>query len=386
MKKKILFVLESYRIGGTTVSTRNLIGVLEKTNKYSIFLFSLNNEGLLKDIYKDCNTVKTCFLAHALMMQSYKEGKNIFFKFVAMGIRFLRNHSPSIKKYFYSYIEKRCLKNLRFDTIVACAEGKTTDFLSYINHDNKIAWVRCDYANYYTELQINQKRDQYKTFKHIVCVSERTMEGFKSVYPEYANKIVSIYNPQDEALLHKLASIDDNDYRFITNKKIIVSVGRIDKIKRFSHIPTIVVSLIKMGLDFTWYIVGDGDKNELNLIKGEIQKNHVENTVILLGAKSNAHFYIKNADLLVVTSLSEACPRVINEAKILKTPVVSTDFRTIYEYIENGKNGIISNISVIDKEIYRILSDNELYNNISNEISSFSFDNTELITKIQSIL
>ena len=105
-----------------------------------------------------------------------------------------------------------------------------------------------------------------------------------------------------------------------------------------------------------------------------------------MGIKTNPHYYIKNADLLVSLSISEACPRVINEAKILHVPVVCTDFDTAKEYIDNMENGIISPIEDIKYSILEILQNGELNNKIKGNISKFNFDNNDIMNKINSIL
>lgn len=383
--KKILFIIDSYRVGGTTVSTRNLVGVLDK-EKYTPYVWALSDSGILKDIYTDCIQVKTCFLIHALMLSSYKVEKRTVKRIFVMILRFLKNHSAIFKKVFFSLSVKKCLKGLEFDTVVACAEGETTDFVSCMKHPNKVAWVRCDYANYYSDDQIKAKRHQYSSFQHIVCVAEKAKEGFDKVYPEYSNKTICIHNPQDTNLLIRLAEINDDDARFKTDRLTIVSVGRIDSIKRFSLIPKIAASLMRKGLSFRWFIIGGGNEVELKNIDSEIERNKVGDIVILLGEKANPHYYIKHSDLLVSTSKSEACPRVVNEAKILHTPVVSADYRTIYEYIEDQKSGVISSIENIDEAIFNILLDKSLYNKISDNIANFSFENTELLQKLELVL
>lgn len=102
--------------------------------------------------------------------------------------------------------------------------------------------------------------------------------------------------------------------------------------------------------------------------------------------KTNPHYYIKNADLLVSLSSSEACPRVINEAKILHIPVVCTDFDTAYEYIDNMVNGIISPLNEIHQSILQMIQDRDLYYKITNNISDFHFDNDEIMKIIYEIL
>lgn len=382
--RNVLFILDSYRVGGTTVSTRNIVGLLDK-EKYTPYVWVLSNSGLLSNMYQDCNLIKTCFIIHALMLESYREERS-FKRMIAMMLRFFSHHSQFIKRILYKYAVRKCLKGYSFDTLVACAEGVTTDFVRFINHPNRVAWVRCDYINYFSAETIAARRSLYSHFQHIVCVSEKTKEGFDSVYPECAARTICINNPQDTKLLLKQSENNDFDDRFLTNKKCIVSVGRIQEIKRFSAIPSIAIQLLNKGLDFRWYIIGDGDPSEIQLIHEEIFKNRVSDVVILLGAKSNPHYYIAKADVLVTVSRSEACPRVVNEAKVLGTPVVSTDFRTIYEFIDNYENGIVTSLDNISDSIYELLNNKVLYEKITHNISLFEFDNSSLMTKIYSIL
>lgn len=384
-KKKVLFVMDSYRVGGTTVSTRNIVGLLDQ-DKYEPYIWVLSDIGLLKDLFADCKIIKTCFVLHAIMLSSFKDEERLIPRIGVMIIRFLKHHSSKLKECFYSYSVKKCLKNMEFDTVVACAEGATTDFVSYMIHPNRVTWVRCDYANYFTQQQIESKRSQYSVFNHIVCVSEKVKDGFDNVYPEYANKTICIHNPQDVNLLIKRAEIDDGDNRFKTDKTCIVSIGRICELKRFHVIPSIAKQLIDKGLDFRWYIIGDGDEEEKINISAEIEKYKVSDNVILLGAKSNVHYYINKANLLVSLSRTEACPRVVNEAKVLHTPVVSTDYRTIYEYIVDHENGIITPIDQIGDAVYDILTNKVLYDKIESNISTFTFDNSLLLEKIESVL
>ena len=154
--------------------------------------------------------------------------------------------------------------------------------------------------------------------------------------------------------------------------------------KRFNQIAPIARWLKEQGLSFRWYIVGDG--TDRNVIEKSIKDLGMDENVIMLGAKTNPHYYIKHADLFVCLSESEACPRVVNEAKILGTPTVSTDFPTISEFIEDGKTGIISPLSDIPNAIMRFCNDKVLRERIKGNIGQFEFDNTNLISSIESIL
>lgn len=381
MRKKALFVIPSFKIGGTTVSTRNLISVLDKS-RYDIRVWALDNHGILKGQYENVAQVKTSFVAQALALSGWREEQNCLRRFAAAAIR-ITKRMPCLYKLVMKYAIRRTLYNEAYNTVIACEEGFTSELVSLIPASNRIAWVRCDYKRYF-EKHLSCKESFYRKYQHIVCVAEQATKNFVDIYPEYADKVVCIYNPQDSGLIIANAGNDDHDTRFRTDKTVILSMGRLSGVKRFTHIPSIVQQLKEKGLDFVWYIVGDGE--EKSAITNNIKQSGVEDCVILLGAKSNPHFYIQKADLYVCLSLSEACPRVINEAKILGTPVVSTDYPTIYEYLKDGVNGRIAPLERMADTIAELLSDKEMYSRIKKEIEGFEFDNSKLLQQLEMIL
>ncbi len=383
MKKKILFVLPTFEIGGTVVSTKNLILLLDKT-KYDITVLCMTGIGSMKNMYNDIKQIPTSLTLSSLTHTSWKYEKNIFKKLYS-GI--IRKISKKIKiKENILKKQARKITSLNFDTVIACQEAICTEFVSYIECNNKIAWVRCDYSRYIKNKNIIIEEQTYSRYNTIVCVSNLTSKGFKVVYPQYAEKTIAINNPQSEEYIINQSFNNDNDTSFIKRGFTIISIGRIDQIKRFTKIPSIASFLISNNIDFKWYIIGDGSEEEKEQIKQNIIKENVEEHVVCLGLKTNPHYYIKNADLLVSLSISEACPRVINEAKILHVPVVCTNFDTAKEYIDNMKNGIISPIDEIKYSILEILQNDKLKNNIKANISKFHFDNNDIMSKINEIL
>jgi glycosyltransferase involved in cell wall biosynthesis len=50
---------------------------------------------------------------------------------------------------------------------------------------------------------------------------------------------------------------------------------------------------------------------------------------------------MKNADVYVQPSLSEAFCTTVVEAKVLSKPIVSTDVDSVFEQLEHGKNALI---------------------------------------------
>lgn len=379
--KKILIVIPTFGIGGTVVSTKNLILLLDR-KKYDITVLCMTGKGSMINTYNNIKQIPTTRILSSLTIQSWKSGNNIMEKLFNGIVRKISKNKKIREIIFQNQAKKIAIK--KFDTVIACQEGICTEFVSHINCQNKIAWVRCDYSKSVYNKSVDEK--VYSNFNKIVCVSDLTSERFKEIYPQYAEKTIAINNPQSEDYIIEQSLNNDNDPLFIKKGYTIVSIGRIDPIKRFSEIPRIASFLALKNLEFKWYIIGDGSKEEKRKIRENIIKEKVEEYVVCLGLKTNPHYYIKNADLLVSLSISEACPRVINEAKILHVPVVCTNFDTAKEYIDNMKNGFISPIDEIKHSILKIIQNEELKNNIIANISKFHFDNDDILKKINEVL
>ena len=65
MKKRVLFVLPSFDIGGTTVSVKNLILLLDKS-KYEVTILAMSDTGELRYMYDDIKQIPTSFLLRTL--------------------------------------------------------------------------------------------------------------------------------------------------------------------------------------------------------------------------------------------------------------------------------------------------------------------------------
>lgn len=384
MKKRILFVIPSFEIGGTTVSVKNLILLLDKC-KYEVEVLPMADTGKLRYLYDDIKQIPTSFLLRTLTVESWRNQKSVLGKFIGGLIRFMA-HIGWIKCLLLKLSARLVVDHHRYDTLVACQEGICTHFVSQIKGKNKVAWVRCDYSRYVKEIGRDES-EIYNSFKNIVCVSDLTRQKFCQVYPHFADKCIAINNPQSAEFIELQSKINDEDPCFIKDSVFtILSIGRYDPIKRFDRIPEIASTLISKGLKFRWYIIGGGSSNVELAVREAIKKECVEDVVIQLGIKTNPHYYIKNVNLLVSLSLSEACPRVINEAKILGTPVVCANFDTAFEYILNNENGLIGSIDEIGSLISQVMQDSNMYQYFIDNIATFSFDNDDLLKKLYAIL
>ena len=86
-------------------------------------------------------------------------------------------------------------------------------------------------------------------------------------------------------------------------------------------------------------IVGDGPEKEA--LQKEINKNRLDNIVILTGFKTEAISYINAMDIFVLLSEREGLPRVILEAMLMKKPVVAANIAGPTELVADGKTGYL---------------------------------------------
>lgn len=208
--------------------------------------------------------------------------------------------------------------------------------------------------------------------EHIACVSDAVSKAFAECYPKYKDKVSTVYNLFDEESIEKKGN-RENPYNDSTFK--IVTVARLDKKqKRVDKIPEIVNELIKKGeKKFHWYIVGEG--SDRGLVEENIKKYGVEEFVTLTGLQKNPYPYIKNADLFVLISPWESYGMVLVESLILGTPVLAAEYPAVYEIIDNGKNGIITENSMtgVVSGIEKLIEEPELYNSIKENCVKYEY-------------
>ena len=155
----------------------------------------------------------------------------------------------------------------------------------------------------------------------IVAVSEPLAEEMRSKFPELSEKVVAIPNIlTGERVLRRGSEFDPG---FPADTFNIVTVGRLHHDKGPDLAVEAAAILRDRGLNFRWYLVGNGPE-EAHL--GEkIQEYGLETAVILTGLRENPYPYMKNADLYVQPSRVEGWGLAISEARILGRPVIATD-------------------------------------------------------------
>lgn len=386
--KHILFILTNFRHGGTNKSLENLLSLID-TNNYSVDVFAMEHFGPYKEMLPNCTILPEDKWLSALISH-YNDTKGVA-KIRSFLIKILRNLclklNCSITYTLYKKTVKSLLNDKNYDAVIAYSEGAPTAFAYYLNHPNKIAWIHCDYNSY---MKINNQPDEteiYKTYKSIVCVSEYTRKEFGRIMPTFDNITFSMHNLLNIQDILVKAEMKLFDTRCKKDKYTILSIGTFYPIKRLSIIPDIANELLKRGNDIIWYVIGTiGDSNEFNTFYKKIENYKIADYVKYLGETKNPYFFLKNSDLFVSLSITEACPYVINESKALHIPIVCTDFPSASEFVENGVIGYITPLDEVANKIDVLINDTILYQKIKGNAEKYSYDNDILIKEFYKII
>lgn len=381
--KRVLFVIPGLDHGGTNKSLKNLLGLMDSSG-IQVQILALHAAGPYQKDFEQYLLPSVQAMTEAFGTFEKKNGNEPCLAFLQ------RLWWKLIYVVIYRRVDERLcaavgrrLKYAKFDTVVAFQESTATVLSAHIPALKRIAWVRCDYKNYLKQRQSRESEENiYIRFDHVICVSEFTAEVFRTFYPGLADRVLSIHNMIDTKAIQSAALESIEDARFRKAAFTLVSVGRFAPEKRFAEIPAMAAYLKKRGIPFVWYIIGDGG-SEKAAILNNLEKEKVSDRVILLGEKMNPYPYILSSDVLVCPSFTEACPNVVNEAKILHVPVVAADFPAAKEYIENDVNGIIAPIEQIAPVLAKLFSDKQYYKRLKDGISTFEYDNEEIKKRIE---
>lgn len=269
-----------------------------------------------------------------------------------------------------------------YDYVIAYQEGQATLMASFIEAPVKIAWVHSMYSRFKSTSTGRNADDAYRSYNKIICVSNAAADDMKATSPELADKINVVYNALDVERIRTLSGAEADMPGGIN----IVSVGRVDPVKRFSLIPSIAAFLKHKGLAFHWTIIGGSvDDDEKAKLLHNVSEYGVSDVVDWVGQKTNPYPYIGKSDLLVCLSSSETFNYTLAEAIALGTPVVTADFPCAREFVDDGVTGLICSIDKMPGMIYDILTDKLLYGRVKDGIER-ALDRTGLIMKQLSLV
>lgn len=355
--KKILFVIDSLNCGGAEKSLVSLLSLLNK-DKYNISLWMLSPVGAFLSLVPDYISIVSQPKYNVIEKIKYYIGRILF----SIMIR--------LKKVFYKkeHGAETLWKNMgwtmkvpqgEWDIAFAYQQGVPTYLVAEkIIAKKKFAWVNADIFKAGYNIKFNSKF--YRGFDTIVPVSSILEKLMIDKMPEFSNKYQVVYDVLNPNVIHELSIEPVKNLRTFNDEWIIVTTGRLVPPKGYDIVVKAASLLKRSGLNFKWYIIGDGPER-INIEKWK-QEMDVDSEVILLGEQKNPYAFMSQSDIYVQTSKFEGFGMTIGEAKILGKPIVSTNFDVVYNQLTHEVNGLISNMNgeSVAENILRIIQDSSL--------------------------
>ena len=383
--KRVLFVLKRAGMGGSCASMINLLSIYKEQGiDFDVFL--MEHTGVwTQTVAKYTNLLpEDIALSSAIKEKIHLQGLvQYLLRIVFVLSHKLRGKAWAVEKLYRTAARK--LSN-RYDHVIAYQESETTEFASYIKAPHKIAWVHTDFERFWKSGAIGARQEIYDAYQDVVCVTDASVRSvIKNLgYPEVRVHLVRNTLPSARIRERGAEAVPEEH----TRKKpfLFVSVGRLSEEKAFERIPQAARLLADKGMDFDWYLIGDGATKQE--VAEEISRCAVEEHVHLLGAQMNPYRYISMADCLVITSRYEAQPMVANEALILDKPVISTEFASVREVVQEGENGAIVSQTpeAIAEALERFMNDTQYRQVLQDGAGRFCYSNEQELQTLKPIL
>lgn len=174
---------------------------------------------------------------------------------------------------------------------------------------------------FYHHGQLPKSVRNWHRCEKIVAVSGPLAEQMREKFPKISEKVIEIPNLLAGERILRLAG--EYDPGFSDETFHIVTVGRLHWDKGMDLAVGAAAILRNRGLDFRWYILGDGWEEQP--LREKIKHYGLENKVMLTGVVENPYPYMKYADLYVQPSRVESYGLAMGEARVLGRPVIATD-------------------------------------------------------------
>lgn len=383
--KKVLIVTPTLRSGGGVIrALKNMLALLPD-KRFTVHVLPMGFSDSDNVELNNANILTDNFILTAVT--------SIYSQTAGYVYRFWLKVAKGVLTIFARFGKRVWLENILFfkeakkykdyDVVIAYQEGPCTRFVQYIEAPYKIAWIHCDYSEY-MKINTDSEEEIYSNYQCIVCVSKYTLQKFQAIYPALQLRSIYIYNLLDKEHIRQSSLQRQGDS--IKHKKIrLVSVGRLHPVKQFSIIPDIINKMLLLGAtDFEWVLIGGGvDSREYNSIMDAAKSLNIGHDYFsYLGSKYNPYPYIKNSDILVSTSSSEACPFVVNEARVLGVPVVSNNYPSIYEFITDGVDGRIVSLAELPQVLTNLVLKPKELSMLKQGMKLHDYNNNGIIDRI----
>ena len=347
VKKKICFVLNNMNVGGTEKAFLNMVEFLPK-EKFDVTLLLLEQSGGFLPMVPDHVRIETLpgydRMKPEIMNPPLKvirreacEGK--IFRAAGLALTHLIFKMTGDRTPYCRWVLKGVRNEEEYDYAVAyCGPFDLISVyvLYCMKARRKIQWIHFDV----NKIQFNfvMYRKLFRKFHRICVVSEEARKNLIAVIPEFEPKTKTVRNRISEEGCRRMADIGEGFLDGYEGLRI-VTLGRLSAEKGQDIIPYVARILVDRGLEFRWYLIGDGKlRKRIEETSAEVG---VADRISFCGTQINPYPFLRQADIFVQASVHEGYGIAIAEAKVFSLPIVSTHCTGVHEQLEGRENSRI---------------------------------------------
>lgn len=374
--KELLIVNNNMKVGGVQKSLCNLLWSLDPA-EYRVTLLLFSKSGAYLDELPD--TVRVIeetgpFRLFGLSQGEYRGLDAIKRTCLALlcrlfgrdaAVRLMRKRQATVSGYdcaisFLNNGPKEVLYGGAQDFVLYCTEA-----------ERKVLFLHSDYDRSGSHYPAND--EAVARFDVIAACSEGCRRAFVTALPQLADRCIAVRNCHRYEDIRAMA--DEDAVTYSPDAIHAVTVARMTPRKGVDRAIRAVAAARKAGHPLVLHIVGGGPmRSALQQLAEELA---VTDAVIFHGEMSNPYPYIKQADLMLLTSYHEAAPMVIEEARCLGVPILSTEIISTKEMVTEAQAGWVcdNDQAAIDEMLCRVLADRDGLTAVKQRLLTTPMDN-----------
>ena len=224
----------------------------------------------------------------------------------------------------------------KYDVAVSYIDGVPNYYvIDKVQANKKILWIHNEYQKQKYDAKFDE--EYFQKSDGIITISHRCRKCIEKEFPQYKEKVHVLENISSERYILEQSEIKiGTEFDNYDGNKLL-TVARLNRQKGVDLAVEAAALLKRKNFDFRWVILGEGAERQR--LEKMIEDYGLAENVLLAGSKENPYVYMKQCDVLVQPSRTEGKSIVLDEAKILCKPIVSTNYTTVSDSINHGENG-----------------------------------------------
>lgn len=387
--KKIIIVNNNMKVGGVQKSLYNLLW--ETQGRYEVTLLLFRAVGPYMDKLPAGVKIVECTSLFRYLGISQAEcaghlPDRILRAFLAAVSRIFGRHTVmklllrSQKKLPETY---DCAISFLHNGRPEAFYGGTQEFVLHcISARKKIAFLHCDYAGCGANHERNNRL--IARFDRIAACSEGCRNAFVQCLPELTPRCTVVRNFHRPAQLRFLGEQEPVTYE--PDSLHVVMVCRLTHEKQVDRAIAAAAGVRNRGIPVKLHIVGSG--REEKSLRSLVRDLGMTEQVFFYGEQENSCRYVKNADLFLLSSAHEAAPMVLEEARCLGVPVLTTRTTSSEEMVTGENCGWVceNSLPALEQMLAELLARPELLRQKKAELLARTMDNAGAMEQFTTLI